>query len=346
MAIAWILEEIGNIGLKDVEMPIPEENEVRIQVKAAGICGSDIPRIYETGAHRMPLVPGHEFSGVVEGIGKNVPSYWLGRRVGVYPLIPCRKCEPCMSGKFELCRNYDYIGSRIDGAFAEYVIVQADNLIELPESVSFEEAAMLEPMAVAVNAVRKGSDGYYVQKEKKVTVIGLGTIGLLVTMFLKEAGYENIYVIGNKDGQKERAVLLGIPQNHCLAFGEDLSDASDSAAVFECVGKADTIAAAIGMAGASGRIALVGNPCSDVHFERNLYWKILRNQLTVSGVWNSRFNGSSDDDWHYVLDCLKERRIAPAGLISHRLHIGDLEKGLHIMRDKTEDYCKVMMVME
>lgn len=345
MMKAWVLHGVNDIRLEDVDIPIPGEGDVRIKVMAAGICGSDIPRIYETGAHRMPIIPGHEFSGIVEGIGKEASSYWMGRRVGVYPLIPCNECEPCKAGMYELCRNYDYIGSRSDGAFAEYVTAPVENLIELPESVSFEEAAMTEPMAVAVNAVKKGTNGFYVQKDKKVTVIGLGTIGLFAAMFLKEAGYENICVIGNKDGQMQRAMLLGIPAEHCLMTEEDLSLAYDSAAVFECVGKPETIRLALEVAGAAGRVALVGNPYEDMHFEKNLYWKILRNQLTVSGIWNSRFNGNLDDDWHYVLNLLKGKRINPSSFISHKLPLEELDTGLHIMRDKKEDYCKIMVTV-
>ena len=109
MMKAWVLQGIGDIGLEDVEVPVTLPGEVSIRVKAAGVCGSDIPRIYETGAHRMPLIPGHEFSGVVDGIGKDVPSWLMGKRVGIYPLIPCNKCKPCMTGHPEMCRNYDYI---------------------------------------------------------------------------------------------------------------------------------------------------------------------------------------------------------------------------------------------
>ena len=152
---AWVLHRINDIRLETVEMPAPQSGEVLVAVKAVGICGSDIPRIYRTGAHRHPLIPGHEFSGVVEVLGKDADSAWLGKRVGVFPLIPCRACGPCMRGQYEMCRNYDYLGSRRDGGFAEYAAVPADNLIELPDNISFEEAAMLEPMAVAVHAMRR-----------------------------------------------------------------------------------------------------------------------------------------------------------------------------------------------
>lgn len=344
MAKAWVLHKIGDISLEEVAVPEPASGEVRIKVKAAGICGSDIPRIYKNGAHRMPLIPGHEFSGVVDSVGKDADPSLVGKRVGVYPLIPCRECEPCREGFYELCRHYDYVGSRRDGAFAEYVTVPADNLIVLPDEVAFEQAAMLEPMAVAVNAVRKGTDRFTVDREKKVTVIGLGSIGLFIAMFLKEAGYNNIYVIGNKEGQKKRAESLGIDRYICSK--EDISEAYDSSVIFECVGKADTIALAIDMAGAFGRVTLVGNPYGDVELERDLYWKILRNQLTITGVWNSRFNGQSDDDWHYVLERLRDRKTEPEKMITQRLSLEDFEKGFLIMRDKSEDYCKVLMKTE
>ena len=130
---AWVLNKVGEIKFEEVDRPVPKEGEVLLRVRAAGICGSDIPRVYQTGAHRMPLIPGHEFSGAVEEVGLGVDPKWGGKAVGVFPLIPCRKCEPCKAGHFELCRSYDYVGSRRDGAFAEFVTVPAANLLELPD---------------------------------------------------------------------------------------------------------------------------------------------------------------------------------------------------------------------
>ena len=288
----------------------------------------------------------HEFSGEVDDIGEDVSTYWVEKRVGVYPLIPCMKCGACRKGLYELCRNYDYIGSRRDGAFADYVTVPADNLFELPMEVSFEEAAMLEPMAVAVNAVRKGTDSFRVSKEAGIIICGLGTIGLLVAMFLVEAGYKNVFGIGNKPGQKERLVRLGIPEQNYIdsnLSGTSVKERIDGATVFfECVGRNETVSLGIDCAGAEGRVILVGNPYSGMELDKNIYWKILRNELTVLGVWNSRFNGNLDDDWHYVLDRLRDHRIRPTDFITHRLAFEELGKGFEIMRDKSEDYCKIM----
>ena len=352
---AWMLNGIGDIRLCEADVPVPAENEVRIKVSACGICGSDIPRIYETGAHRMPLIPGHEFSGVVEGIGKEAPPYWMGKRVSAFPLIPCGKCGPCRTGHPEMCRDYGYIGSRRDGAFAEYVTVPASNLIELPNQVNFEQAAMLEPMAVAVHAMRIAMEnGRPIKRDEAVAVCGLGTIGLLLTGFLLDRGYENIYVIGNKDGQRRRTMQLGIPKERfCDSRNTDVPGwlhdrTGDGADVyFECVGKNECLCYGINAAAPGARVVTVGNPYSDMELKKDTYWKILRNQLNVCGSWNSTFlsgdfSEDNPDDWHYVLNRLVDGRIRPEEFITHELLLEGLERGLVIMRDKTEDYGKVM----
>ena len=176
---AWILHGINDLRFEEADAPIIGENEVLLAVRAAGICGSDIPRVFYTGTYSYPLIPGHEFAGQVEAVGAAVDGKWQGKRVGVFPLIPCGACLPCQKEQYEMCRHYSYLGSRRDGGFAEYVAVPEKNLIALPESVSFEEAAMFEPMSVAVHAMRKAAP----QPEECTVVCGLGTIGLFLLMW-------------------------------------------------------------------------------------------------------------------------------------------------------------------
>ena len=402
---AQVLHAIGDIRYEEVPEPELRPGEVLLAVKAAGICGSDVPRVFETGAHKMPLIPGHEFSGMVERAYEDSDTKWQGKRVGIFPLIPCRKCGPCRQGHFELCRHYDYVGSRRDGAFAELVAVPAANLVELPDEVSFEEAAMLEPMAVAVHAMRRGFGACHRDartadalqhmleadadqlKNLRVAVIGAGTIGLLLSMFLLDAGVQHLYLIGNKESQRERATCLKAGASDAALRNTEAnrsfsvtrqgeiyfcnSREADAAAwlreqtdggadlVFECVGKADTYALAIECAAPMGAVVQMGNPYGDMLLSRNTYWKILRDQLTLTGTWNSSFDiavASGDgsdpsvvpglatpDDWHYVLDRLAAGSIRPAQFITHRLSLSDLERGLRIMRDKTGDYCKIMI---
>lgn len=347
---AMVLHDINDFRLETVEKPALKKDEVLVAVKAAGICGSDIPRVYRTGTYSYPLIPGHEFSGLVAEIGEGVDAGWMGQRVGVFPLIPCKNCLPCQKKQYEICRNYSYLGSRRDGGFAEYVAVPAANLIGLPEHVSFEAAAMLEPMAVAVHAMRR----LHVTEADTAAVCGLGTIGLLLAMFLREAGVKKILVIGNKASQKRIASEMGISEDsYCDSrncFVEEwIAERTKGVGVdvfFECVGKEETIMQAVDNTTPGGRICLVGNPSADISIKKPVYWKILRNQLQVTGTWNSSFTGEMDDDWHYVLERLSQNKIFPERIISHRFSLEEIEQGFCIMRDKKEDYGKIMCIIK
>lgn len=347
---AQVLYNINDLRYEEVEKPVLEPGEVLVEVHAAGICGSDVPRIFRTGTYSYPLIAGHEFSGKVVETGKEADENWIGKRVGIFPLIPCKQCAPCASRHYEMCRRYSYLGSRTNGGFAEYAVVPEWNLLELPAEVSYQQAAMLEPMAVAVHAMRSA----FAEKSDQpgtVAVCGLGTIGILLTMFLKEAGVTDIFVTGNKDFQKKMALGLDIPEEHFCdsrnmnahewLMEKTLGQGADI--YFECVGRNETIMDAVRGTAPGKTVQLVGNPASDICFDKDIYWKILRNQLTIKGSWNSSFTHSAEDDWHYVLDRLQSGRIQPEKYITQKFRLEELEKGLKIMRDKTQEYMKVMI---
>lgn len=353
---AMVLHGIGDLRVETISKPELKENEALLAVKASGICGSDISRIYRTGAYSYPLIPGHEFSGVVTEVGAGVDKGLIGKHAGVFPLIPCRTCTFCLKRQYEMCRNYSYLGSRRNGGFAEYVAVPAENLLLLPGKVSFTEAAMLEPMAVAVHAMRRVLSA----SADVAAVCGLGTIGLMLLMFLCEAAKKSIQggirilAIGNKNSQKQIVQRMGLPENdYCDSricepdkWIAERTNGRGVEVFFDCVGKNETLLQAINNTMPGGRICLVGNPYTDMKIDRMVYGKLLRNQLTVTGTWNSAFTNSVEDDWHYVLERLFEGAIEPGILITHRFSLEELWRGLHIMRDKTEDYVKIMGIME
>ena len=347
---ALVLDKIGHIEYKDVADPKREAGSSLIKVKASGICGSDIPRVYKTGAHILPIIPGHEFSGEVIKTDAG-SAYKPGDRVGIFPLIPCMKCVQCQKKNYEMCRDYSYLGSRCDGGFAEYVSVPEWNLIKLPDHVSFEAAAMLEPLSVAAHAVRKATEG--VDKNEEIFVYGQGTIGLFVDMILSALGYKNITVALNKDHQKTTAVKLGIKPERIIdsrqeravdRIGKITCDIG-SFISFDCIGKQDVVSDIIRMTAPGGRVMLVGNPASDMGLSKDVYWKILRNQLTLFGTWNSSFTKDEDDDWHFVLELMGKGLIDPVKMITHRFSLEDITGGFEIMRDKKEDYIKVMGII-
>lgn len=361
---AQVLYGIGNIKYTEVEEPAPKDDEALVQVSACGICGSDIPRIYKTGAHNMPLVPGHEMTGTVKECTSR-PEL-VGRRVGIFPLIPCKECPQCKAGHYEMCENYNYLGSRCDGGFAEYVSAPVWNLIPLPDDISDDEAAMLEPMSVAVHAIREigliskvtaqdgpkqwtavaaGADEDSTQPT--IAVCGLGTIGLFVAMFLKDAGYRNVFCIGNKDIQKKKLLEMGYVEGDLcdVRYGEPstfIKEKTGGAGVdyyFECIGRPESYQQAIKCAAPLGKVMLVGNPAADMDLPRETYWKILRGQLTLKGTWNSSY----PNDWTYVVERLTAWSMNPSSLITHRFNLEDMDQGLSIMKNKSEEYIKVMV---
>ena len=379
---AQVLYGIGNIKMADVEIPVPKKGEALVKVSYCGICGSDIPRIYKSGAHNMPIIPGHEFSGVVVEC-KDKPSY-VGKRVGVFPLMPCFECTQCKAGHYEMCENYNYLGSRCDGGFAEYVTVPIWNLIPLPDEVTDMEAAMLEPMSVAVHAIRRAglldkADRFMPDYDDRVIVVcGLGTIGLLTSMFLLDAGYPLVYGIGNKDIQREMFFAMGGSQyTFCdvryedpIAFVKSKYSEKGADNYFECIGRPENVENAIKCTAPLGTVMLVGNPSSDMELTKDTYWKILRNQMTVLGTWNSSFEGrgtrkKAKDDWQYVIDCVvawktgkrlppmkmvfekgqKDEAFYPEKLVTHVMDIEHFSDGLDIMKRKSEDYVKIMVKM-
>lgn len=347
---AWVLHDVKDFRLDNIERPKPDRKEVLVEVRAAGICGSDIPRVYQNGTYSFPLILGHEFSGVVAETGEEAEADWPGKRVGVFPLIPCGTCMPCRQKRYEMCRSYSYLGSRRDGGFAEYVRVPEENLIALPENVFFEAAAMLEPMAVAVHSMRRAR----LSPSDTVAVWGLGTIGLLLLMFLKDAGIKRILAIGNKESQRRIVRDIGLGEecyfdSRAGDTGKWLLEHTENRGAdvcFECVGKNETMTKTIEYTAPGGQVVLVGNPFSDMTLEKAVYWKILRNQLNITGTWNSSFTREPADDWHYVLERVSKKCVTPEKLISHRFSLEELEKGFCLMRDKTEDYVKVMGIIK
>ena len=331
---AWVLHGPDRLSLEERPIPAPGGGEVLVEVRAAGICGSDISRIFETGAHVHPLIPGHEFSGVVVG---GPEEALLGKRVGVFPLIPCGRCPQCEKRQYELCRSYQYLGSRRDGGFAEYAAVPRWNLIELPEGVTLELAAMLEPLSVAIHAIRRAGT----TAADSAAVIGLGTIGLLAAGALRAMGVERLAVLGNKPFQRQMARRLGVPPE---CYYEDPACLPECGVVLECVGKAETLAAALGAAEPGGRVVTVGNPAGEMRLSREDYWKILRKQLTVLGTWNSSFTHSPEDDWHTALRLLEGNAPLFEQIITHRLPLDALAEGLNVMRNRTEPSAKIMVL--
>ena len=133
---AYVLHGISDLKYEEVGMPELKSGWAIIKVKSCGICSSDIPRIYKNGTYHFPTIPGHEFSGIVTDVGNRENKKLIGRSVGVFPLIPCFSCVHCSNKDYEICSDYDYLGSRRDGGLAEYVAVPVWNLIDFEDGTT------------------------------------------------------------------------------------------------------------------------------------------------------------------------------------------------------------------
>lgn len=327
---AYVLHGVGDLRYGNWPIPEIQPGWALVRVLAAGVCSSDIPRIFEKGTYHFPTIPGHEFCGIVEKVADRTDEEWLGKRVGVFPLIPCQKCLSCKKEQYETCENYDYIGSRRDGAFAEYVAVPVWNLLALPDSISDVQAALLEPAAVALHAVRHLGelDG------KSVCVVGTGAIGIIAAQWAKILGAQCVTVKGRNEGKKQVVKQCG------MEFTTEVNREFDC--VIEAVGSVQAWRDSIALIGVSGKIVLIGNPTGNMNLPQNIYWKILRKQITLTGTWNSSF-GNETSDWVKVLQVVQAGILKVDPIITRILNQDELIQGLDTIRNSNEINCRTVI---
>src|SRR5574344_3149512 len=192
--------------VEDYSTPVLKDNEVMVKVKAAGICGSDVARVLKNGTYHFPTRRSSDLSGEICEVKDKKDDALIGKRVSVFPLKPCFECENCKQGDYEMCEHYDYLGSRCDGGFAEYVAVPKWNLCFLPDCISFESAAMFEPSSVAMHALRRSG----LKIGDSIAIVGPGTIGIILCQLAKIAGAGQVFLIGRSKEKLDFARKMGV----------------------------------------------------------------------------------------------------------------------------------------
>ena len=333
---AYVLEEVNKLQYKEVPVPECKSGWAIVKVKAAGICSSDISRIFTKGTYHFPTIPGHEFSGIVSQVKDKKDSSWIGKHVGIFPLIPCKNCLQCKEKHYEMCSSYDYIGSRRDGAFAEYVAVPIWNLIEIPNSITFTQAAMLEPLAVGLHACKIAD----INLNSKVAIVGTGMIGISAAQWAKSMGTKNVCVIGRNENKRNL-----VKKNQIYYINQTIEEVKDDYnVVIEAVGDPNSIDIAINCTMPGGTLVLMGNPSSNITLTQNTYWRILRKQLKLHGTWNSSYQGTLPSDWTKAVNALSNNIIHVENLITHCFSQENLMQGLTLMKEHKNTYCKVMTI--
>lgn len=318
---------IEDIRIEDVPIPEINDNEVLLKVKAAFICGTDV-RFYKTGLSndRGPLTLGHEVSGIIEKIGKNVNGYTIGQRVAIAPNYGCGVCDLCTSGRTHMCKKSEAIGVTIDGAFAEYLkipakAVQQGNISPLSDGISFEEAALAEPLSCVFNAYEKIG----IHPGDKVLVIGAGPIGLMHVKMATMAGASSVYV---NDLSESRLALAKEIIPTCTPIKENLLQTLTEATngdMMDVVITAASVPAlqelAFQYAGLGGRIMFFGGlpkGRSIVQLDTN---QIHYKQLTVAGTTRQSLR-----QYRTCLKLIESGKLPVKDLITSQSPIEDLAK--------------------
>ena len=291
----------GNEDLRYEEIATPEVKPgyVKVRVKAAGICGSDVPRVLKNGAHYYPIVLGHEFSGVVEEIGEGVTKVKVGDTVSGAPLIPCMKCADCQKGNYSLCKHYDFVGSHSFGSFGDYVVIPEINAIPYDPSIPFEQAAMFEPSTVAIHGLycNEYRGGEY------VAVIGGGTIGLFTMQWAKIFGSRKVVVFDISDDRLALAKKLGADEvinttdPDFLAKAKALTGGVGYGMVFETAGNPTTIQMGFELAANKANYCCIGTPHTDMTFTPEMWELMNRKEFRLTGSWMSYSSPFPGKEW-------------------------------------------------
>lgn len=285
---ALVMEEYRKFAYKDVPTPVPGEGEVLVRVKACAVCGSDVHGIDGSTKRRQPpVIMGHEAAGVIEQVGAGVNGYKAGDRVTFDSTIYCGTCERCQAGLVNLCANRRVLGVscddyRQDGAFAEFVLVPQHILYKLPDKVSYTQAAMVEPLAIAMHAATRTQ----VKESACVLIAGVGTIGMLTLQVVKSMGAGILIAADVDDAKLAEAKANGA--THCFnSASKDALDNIISAGggegvdiAFDAVGIGETVNLCIDSVKLNGAVVLVGNLMPAIQFPLQ---KVVTRQLSLFG---------------------------------------------------------------
>ncbi|MBW1710050.1 MAG: alcohol dehydrogenase catalytic domain-containing protein [Deltaproteobacteria bacterium] len=321
------------VELLDVDVPQVGETDILIKVSAGSLCGSDI-HYYEwlPGSQfiRVPVILGHEFSGQVVEVGSLVENVQVGDRVSAMPSMPCCQCSNCRAGRGDSCSNRLVPGLLSDGFFAEYGRLTAGaNIFKLPENVSYEAAALLEPFSVALNAV----DLSDLKIGQKAAVLGPGPIGLFTLQILKAGGASLIMMAGTGADEKrlDLAEELGADvivdvEKDDPAFKTLELTGQGLDMVFEATGNPKSVAQGLNMVKPGGKVVLIGIHPGLAEFDPT---PMVRGRKTLIGAY-----AYDAQTWERALAVISSGQVNPEAVITHRLPLSQAEKGFQMAINK------------
>ena len=343
--MAAVLHGPRDLRLRDVPVPEPAPDEVLVRISTNGLCGSDI-HFFEDGklgpyVVDRPYIPGHEASGTVVRAASAGGGPAEGTRVAVEPGIPCRRCRHCKGGRYNLCEDVVFLSAPpVNGTFAEYVAIAADFAHPVPDSVSDEEAAFIEPVSVGIQAANRA--GF--TAGSTAAILGAGPIGLVTMLVLKAYGASEVFAVDVLEGRLALAERLGAAgivnprETDPAAAVAALTGGRGADFVFDTSGSSAACASAPGIAARGGVVTLVGWPeTASVPFPVEL---VLEKELDVRGV--NRYCNT----YPTAVGLISARKIDVSPLVSHRFAFRNVVEAFVFASEHREQTVKVMIAAE
>lgn len=328
--------EPGKVDFLERPLGTPASNQVIIKIVSSAICGSDL-HIFK-GKHPsapLPVTIGHEFSGDVVAVGNNVRKVKVGDRVTVEPVIVCGQCIACKTGNYGYCENISFTYRMGDGAMADYIKVEEPYVYRLPENLSYDAGALIEPLSVAVHAVRRAD----IKMGEKVLVIGAGAIGILIAALCRKSGATDVVVADYSQKRLEMALKLGATsavnpseKDVCEAVRE-MTGGIGMDKTFECVGLEATFNQAMMALRKNGTATIIGifeNPNITIPATRFITHEI-------------KVQGSQGYCWDFPIALEMTKEIDIEKLVTHRFKLKDLQRALETCLDRDSGAVKVII---
>ena len=333
-----VIEKPGVMVFKDSPIPSIPEGFVRVKVKAAAVCATDLEVIDGNIAANYPLIPGHEWSGIVEAVGEGVDPSWIGERVVGSNDVVCLKCEACRKGEWRYCKSFEEIGFKRNGAYSEYIVVPAYGLCHLPENVSFAHASLCEPLGVALGTMKKS----HAKLGDTCMIMGAGSIGLCTLAVAKAMGLSKIVVCATTRGRLDLAEKMGAYAT-IATKEQDLMEEmkklhpEGTDVIIDATGIEECIQNCLKLCKKGGTVVLAG-------YGRG---KIMNIRIDDIHINNLHLIGAGNN-WNMhqkAVDLMASGVINMEPLISEELKLEDFETAIEHARTRPEGFCKAVFTL-